>query len=162
MKAFYSRPLVPSPSLHPRIPGYTLAPQLTRHHCYSHRAGHHWSPPRNRSSLWESEVTKKTCYHTEAQETHVHITYLSHVHINRSVCPKRPHRHSLPPSAPSFTNSSELQGLQWINCMGSALSHISLVPAVVMKSGFTRALIRPNGQKGMFLCVHWGGVGVGI
>lgn len=34
---------------------------LTQHRCCSHRAGRHWSPPGNRSSLWESEVTKGAC-----------------------------------------------------------------------------------------------------
>ena len=34
---------------------------LTQHRCCSHRAGHRWSPPGNRSSLWESEVTKEAC-----------------------------------------------------------------------------------------------------
>lgn len=52
---------------------------LTQRHCCSHRAGRPTRPPGNRSSLWESEATKETCYphgHIVGTGTHFTCVYI--------------------------------------------------------------------------------------
>jgi hypothetical protein len=111
--------------VNPHLPGPVglLSPtppaSLTQHHCCSHRAGHHWSPPGNRSSLWETEATEKIRH----PHGHTSSTCTPCTPVDRSVCTTYTKWVFLGNPSSPFKNRSKFQGLGrsgGVNCRGPA------------------------------------------
>lgn len=83
--------------------------------------------------------------------TQMHRKHTPTSHTREHTCVPKEATQLLPVCPlPSFTNSSRLQGLPWINCRDSGLSHSDLVPTV--KSEFTRS---PTMGKGhVSVCIR--------
>lgn len=106
-------PNQPSFSNTPGTPFPIYLASLTQHHCCSHRAGHPWHPPGNRSSLWESEDTKKTCQ--PQRHTVGTCTYCTPVDICVRTAPNR----FFPGASPHPLCNPKSQGL-WVDTLQEA------------------------------------------